>query len=294
MQKNQQEVRIMVRSMYDLQKLRIEVGNRIVAEWKSRHGAEPGVKEDDSITDDGKKLIKSLLEDHKRLTDGITKLPTIAKFKPGTLIDSFAVLSMVDNYQSLLNSESSLNLSIKKVVEQFPIWNNFLADVRGCGPLMAGVIISEIDIHKSKYISSVWKFCGLDVAHDGRGRGRYKEHLEDSEYTDKDGKPQTKKGITFSPFIKTKMVGVLGSSFIKQPADKCKYRKIYDDYKHRLENHAVHKDKTKGHRHNMAVRYAVKQFLSDLYLHWRPLEGLEVAKPYHEAKLGMKPHGKQS
>lgn len=291
MNTNQREIRIMVRSMYDLQKMRIETGNRIVAEFRNRLGQEPGQKTEEGIDVDGQKLIDSLLQDYKRLTDGVVRLPTIKKFQPGKLIDTPALFFMLDNYNRELQSENGLLLSIKKVVETFEIWQLFLDDVRGCGPLMAGVILSEIDIHKAKYASSIWKYAGLDVASDGRGRGRFKEHLVDTEYTDADGKTQTKKGITFSPFLKTKLVGVLGSSFIKQPADKCKYRKIYDDYKHRLENHPNHIEKTKLHRHNMAVRYMVKQFLVDLYDAWRAIEDLPVHPPYHIAKLGMVPHG---
>ena len=102
---------------------------------------------------------------------------------------------------------------------------------------------------------------------------------------------QSKKGITFNPFLKTKLTGVLGSSFIKQSPDKCKYRKIYDDYKHRIENMDAHKEKSKLHRHNMANRYMIKMFLIDLYNEWRKLEGLPVAPTYTEAKLG-KVHGK--
>ena len=39
--------------------------------------------------------------------------------------------------------------------------------------------------------------------------------------------------------------------------------------------------------HNMAVRYAVKRFLADLYVAWRTLEGLPVATEYSVGKLGI-------
>lgn len=282
------ELRIMVRSMYDLQKLRIETGNRITAEFRRRLGQEPGQKTEDGIDAAGQKLIENLLAEYKRLTDGVVKLPSMKKFQPGQLIDTYALLVAMNNYDNLLRDETSLTKALGKIVQQEPIWIHFLESVRGCGPGMAAVILSEIDIHKARYPTSIWKYAGLDVASDGRGRGRYKEHLEKSRYIDKDGEEQEKNGITFSPFLKTKLVGVLGSSFIKQPADKSKYRKVYDDYKHRLENHPAHIEKTKLHRHNMAVRYAVKIFLQDLYAVWRELEGLPVSVPYHEAKLGLK------
>jgi hypothetical protein len=130
-------------------------------------------------------------------------------------------------------------------------------------------------------------YSGLDVAPDGRGRSRRKEHLVETEYVDSEGEIKTKKGITFNPFLKTKLIGVLGSSFLRS---KSKYADIYYNYKHRLENHKDHREKSKGHIHNMAVRYAVKRFLIDLHMKWRELEGLEVSQPYEVAKLGYN-HG---
>ena len=41
-------------------------------------------------------------------------------------------------------------------------------------------------------------------------------------------------------------------------------------------NHPGWAAKTKGHRHNAAIRYMVKRFLADLYNVWRKLEGLEI------------------
>jgi len=168
---------------------------------------------------------------------------------------------------------------------------------------MSAVILAELDPHKARHVSGFWKYCGVDVAADGRGRSRRAEHLVERPYVDKDGQEAVKRSVTFNPFVKTKLVGVLGSSFLKQPAAECTYRQVYDDYKHRLETHPVygsaHDEKRKaefqargqkyapkGHRHNMAVRYCIKMFLADLWLAWRRLEGLPVTAPYHEAVLG--------
>jgi hypothetical protein len=78
---------------------------------------------------------------------------------------------------------------------------------------------------------------------------------------------------------------VLGGCLIKSNSQP--YRKLYDDYKNRLENHPKWKEKTKAHRHNASLRYMAKMFLMDLYAMWRPLEGLEAHKPYSEGKLGI-------
>ena len=48
-----------------------------------------------------------------------------------------------------------------------------------------------------------------------------------------------------------------------------------------------HADKSDLHRNNMAIRYAVKQFLTDHYVAARTMEGLPVSPTYAEAKLGL-------
>ena len=280
------DIKIMVRGAYDIQKLRIMMGNRIVANFKAKLGQKPGMSEEE-LEEAEKTILASLRASYRKITDGVTTLPRQASFKGDEVISSYTELVLVDQYLSLEQQEDKQFSRLKNVLKDFPIYNEFLEVIYGVGPAMAGVIVSEINIHAAQYPSSLWKYAGLDVAGDGKGRSRKKEHLEESEYINKDGETATKMGITFNPFLKTKLVGVLGSSFIKQSPTKCQYRKIYDDYKHRLENMPAHADKTKGHRHNMAVRYAVKRFLADLYVAWRTLEGLPVATEYSEGKLGI-------
>lgn len=124
---------------------------------------------------------------------------------------------------------------------------------------------------------------------DGRYVGRSRRHLEDVEYTDKNGEIKIKKGLTYNPFLKTKLMGVLAEGFIKCPGSK--YEKIYRGYRARLDNDPRHYGKTAAHKHMAAKRYAVKMFLMDMWITWRTLEGCEVSEPYAVAKLGMNPHG---
>jgi len=284
-------LRALVRSFYDAQKLRVEAGNRLVANVRVRLGQEPGAKTEE-MPEEGQKLLKELVLEYKRLTDSLTSKSNRAKVKAveanknGVILTAFEY-ELVGHYTRLLENEEELGKGIAYMVAEFPIWKEFLKDVKGVGPTMAAIIISELDPHKARHASSFWKYSGLDVAEDGRGRSRRSEHLVDVTYTDKSGKEQTRKSITFNPFLKTKLIGVLGSSFLRAASP---YKLIYSGYKNRLENHAVYKDVSKGHRHNMAMRYMVKMFLVDLYVKWRELEGLPVTPPYAEAKLGLK-HG---
>ncbi len=293
---NRHFLRGTVRGAYDLQKLRIQTGLRIVANVKYKMGQMPSTKEEE-LDDDAKAILASLRASYERITDGMTDAKLRKNFKGDGLISDYAELALIAQYVSMESVEKKSFRQLVHILDRFPIWTEFLKGVKGCGPAMGGVIVSEIDIHKARHPSSLWKYAGLDVADDGAGRSRKAEHLVEVKYIDKDGEEKTRRGITFNPFLKTKLVGVLASSFLK--AGDGPYRKIYDDYKHRLESHAkwgTHNDKSKndkgkpitskGHRHNMAMRYLIKMFLIDLYTQWRALEGLPVSKPYHEAKLG--------
>jgi len=284
---NKENLKALISGLYDLQKLRISTGNRITVNVKLKMGLDPKIKETAKQNKEINDTLIMIRKHFKLITDGLLVIPTIKQFKADGIFDNYTEINLAGLYTRLYEDEQLQIKRLEDVLKDFPIWNKFLLGVRGCGPMMAGVIISALDPYKAKYPSCFHKYVGIDVViveKDGElvgvGRSRKKESLEESEYEDKEGNVKTKMGITFNPFAKTKIVGVLGSSFIKQPADKCKYRRVYDNYKFRIQNMPIHKDKTKLHIHNMANRYMIKMFLIDLYVAWRGLEGLEVHPPY--------------
>lgn len=284
---DRKNLRTLMRGAYDIQALRIQMGNRIVGNYKVKLGQAPGTKEED-MDDDAKEILDILRLSYSRLADGLVvkrgrKQP---EFVGDEVISSYTEFCLIEQYVKLQESEAEHFAKLERVIEEFPIYRKFLKGVKGCGVAMSAVIIAEIDITKSRYPSSIWAYAGLDVGPDGRGRSRRAEHLIERAYVAKDGEKKTKKSITFNPFLKTKLLGVLAPCFLRVGNET--YKKIYADHKLRLENHEKYRESQKGHRHLMALRYMIKQFLVDLYKEWRPLEGLEVAPPYHEAKLGMK------
>lgn len=278
-------IKTMVRGAYDIQKLRIQMGNRIVGNFKAKLGQEPG-KPESELGAEEVKILKRLREHYKKITDGVKTFPRQANFKGDEVISDYTELCLLAQYVDLETEEARHFARLGSILRDYPVFSQFLDNIKGIGPAMAGVIISEIDITKAKYPSSLWAYAGLDVAPNGDGRSRKKEHLVEWDYTDKDGNPAKRVGITFNPFLKTKLMGVLSGSLLR--AGNEKYGKIYNDYKHRLESHEKYKDVSKGHRHNMALRYMVKMFLVDLHVAWRTIEGLPVSQTYHEAKLGHK------
>jgi Transposase IS116/IS110/IS902 family len=358
------------------------MGNRIVGSFKSKLGQSAGTSEEE-LTPEAKEVLDKLRASYKLIGSAVAVFKkTKGEPKPfigDTLIESETELVLVEQYLDLEDQETRAFKRLGKLLENIPIYSDYLSKIQGIGPAMAAVIISEIDITKAKYPSSIHAYCGLDVAtswvlqsttlrainltksdptlqiptvlthlekdekpdipgavsvsrqwntepvvktpdyeatptdqsaliaynidgysivaeyrqfHTG-GRSRKAKHLVDREYTDKNGDLAVRKSITFNPWLKTKVLGVLVPSFLRSNNEQ--YRKIYDDYKFRLENHPRYgdaakeqfKDATKGHRHAMAVRYVAKIFLINLYTEWRKMEGLPVSVPYHEAKLGL-------
>lgn len=261
-------IRMIVRGTYDLQDLRIQSGNRITGNYKTKLGYKTDGMTEAQLDKQSQKILSLLRLDYIRITDGIVaegneliinKLPSEKSFKSGQIIDSFVELVLVDGYMRNLDNEIQGFKNLEKVLKGIPIYDQFLSKVDGVGKQMAGVIISEIDIHKTEYASSLWKFAGLDTVRvgvytdengkehfipgyeidemlaleDDEGalplyKGRYKIQLKwvgrskhahclvKRKYKNKKGEENERLSITFNPFLKTKLVGVLGSSFLRQ------------------------------------------------------------------------------
>lgn len=369
---NKQNLKVLVRGAYDIQKLRIQTGNRIVGNFKAKLGQTPSMPED-TLSEEAKELLLILRLRNPTLAESVSeemteaketklahkvmkvvkqsylqhtgeKFPTPSKFKGDAIISDYTELCLLEQYIKLERDEESHFSRLKYVLNDYPIYTEFLKKIDGIGPAMAGVIISEIDITKCKYASSLHKYAGLDAVswfelkrryssdaperietrHPegylvkgpdvtgvdnnwfglynpnteallglyglpsadakglGQGRSRKPEHLVVKKYIDKTGNPAERVGITFNPFLKTKLTGVLGPSFLR--AGDNKYSRIYREYKEFLRNHPKHVGKMPGHIHNMSIRKTVKMLLTDLYTAWRELEGLPVEPPYEVAK----------
>ena len=94
-------------------------------------------------------------------------------------------------------------------------------------------------------------------------------------------RPTKGEKLHYNSFLKTKLVGVMGSCLLKANSP---WRKFYDDYKHRLKSSG--KGMSDGHQNAMANRYMVKMLLQELWIDWRTLEGLPVRESYQEGYLG--------
>ena len=193
-----------------------------------------------------------------------------------------------------VKTKKLIKKGLKHLVREYPIWKEFLKDIKGCGETMAAVIISEIDIHKADTVSKIWQFAGLNPGmvrgKKFKGKGDNKKIIVSDEMVRGDKKTA---GFLcpYNQFLKAKMCGVLGAGFLKAESP---YREYYDNMKHRLisadwgmesKNPTDPKRPKAGHQHKAANRYMVKMFIKDLYIAWRTLEGLPVREPYQEEYL---------
>lgn len=340
---NSEEYRIRLRALvnnfYDMQKLRIQMGNRLVASLaglaEEAHKREqrdskilsmsederaevmPVEKEDDKIDI---KAIHGIMDEYQRIADYfkdsmLKKSPSVASIEKIissmsednllTYVKSYCDYKMAQNYSEMLKAEENALKPIEDQVKRHPMWDAFFKDVKGCGVTMAAICLAYFDPDKARHASSFWKYCGLDVVadKDGNPAGHDKKFTVEVEYINKEGKVATKKSLGYNPFLKSKIVEVLGGSIIKQCVhveNKGKknetrtyegYALAYRDYLNRLDNHEVKKDYAKYHKHRMAMRYMVKQFIRDMWYVWRDLCGYELEDPYEVAFLGRKHHG---
>ncbi len=79
-------LKTLVRGAYDIQKLRIQMGNRLVGNFKVKLGQAPSESET-TLDKKGETLLKQLRADYKKITDGVQALPTFKKFKREQLIN---------------------------------------------------------------------------------------------------------------------------------------------------------------------------------------------------------------
>jgi hypothetical protein len=196
------------------------------------------------------------------------------------------------------DQEKAIEKKLKSVLKRFPIYNDFLLNVKGVGTIAAGWIIGEYDIHKATTVSKLWQYTGVNGAMiPGKKRVENKDGSYSYVLTGEMVRGDKLTPGHVAPFnkrLRTALVGVLADGFIKAKSEYA--MNYYYPYKARLEqesNEVLHigkqvawKDVSKGHRDRAAKRYMIKMFLKDLYAEWRKMEGLEVRVPYQEEYLG--------
>ncbi len=267
-------LRLLVKNYYDYQAMRVRMDNRIQ------------LKKDGTEMKDHPKNDKAFIVEK----------------------DDKNYMVLKESAEQAKMQEDMLENYIAKLVKSTDLWQNFLVNVKGCGPLMAAVIIAEIDIEKAAMVSQIWSYAGISPGTTcGRKWNKDKTEIIKTETLI----PQDRLSPGFlSPYnqwLRTKLLGVLAASMVKSQSEyainyyyslhtpKARKAELGEGRLDIEENIYVKtgkmwKDESEGHRNNAAKRYMIKMFLKDLYVAWRTLEGLPVREPYQEEYLGHKHH----
>lgn len=172
-----QQIRCLIANVYDLQKLRISAGNRLVQSFYLQLGVAPSTSPDD-VDKEEKKMIDRLKAEYKCITDAVAENNKSIKSnikalresdeegKRLTLIRNDQDFKLVESYTYLLKAEEESTKSLDKYVKQHKLWDAFFADIKGCGTLMSAVCIAYLDPYVAKYPSSFFRYCGMDTVQD--------------------------------------------------------------------------------------------------------------------------------
>jgi len=148
--------------------------------------------------------------------------------------------------------EYQLTKEIIKIVNNLPIWKEWLSKVYGIGQLLAGQIIAYIgDI---KRFDSVPKLCSYF------GYGLYDNKIQSYEKEHNHNYGSEKKAVLYK----------IASAFISCKSRGSRYGQLYDKYKQIYSE--KHPDYTESHIYLMSLRKMCVIFLKHLWKNWRKIE----------------------
>jgi hypothetical protein len=166
----------------------------------------------------------------------------------------------LDVFQKL---EEKITQDIRLTVRDEAIFNK-MKGVVGIGEILAAKLIAMIEIERCNTISSLWRYAGFGVI-DQKAEKRIR------------GEP-----MHYNMRLKA-ACWLVGTSFLRC-GKKSPYASLYYE---RKERYSIDRPSwTKFHIHRAAMRYMIKQFLSDLWLEWRSLSNLPIRDPYCFEKQG--------
>jgi len=227
--------------------------------------------------------------------------------------EELSIYGITTILQNAKNFEKDIEKLIVNQLKNHALYTQYLSKITGIGPLIAAGLISYIDdIEKFDHVSSLWQYSGY-------GMNRYCENCKKPTFVEvKYETGNTAKKLhpfekcpecqhETKPVLQKRTIGYqsnwndrlkvlawkASNSFVKQPAAKSKYRKLYDKIKKQERrdhpNKIVKGGKTTfndGHIHNRTIRKVSKIFLAHLWQTWRRQQGLPATEPYAKQLLG--------
>ncbi len=311
-----EQLRHAVRFTYDLQKLRIQQGNRA---GPKAEGAEAELGESQKkflakasetlhdIEEDGFKEVKRLLKGVPIYEHWLKNQKGVGPAMAGIIVSEIDI-ARADTASKLW---AFCGLAVENTLTAIAIKNATPDDLEAViGPeTMAKLDLLEFGGELIVSAKADLKTSELKLLEQSLDSFEWSEVITGTAQRRKKGEK-----AKYNPWMKSKMLTVLGGSFIKSNSP---WRKFYDDYKARKQNQQVRLcmlckgtkvfdkkpcgncngtggpcawGRSDAHRHQASLRYMVKMFLLELHKQWRTLEGLPLRPPYAEQYLGIKHH----
>ena len=171
------------------------------------------------------------------------------------------IQKMIDEVEK----EAALNLG------SVPVWNYFLANIRGLGEATAAGIVSQIGtIGRFHSISALRKYSGWypkdgkAVRKEANVKGNYSPKMKQYLFHFCEGIIKAEDPVYYAQYL----------LFKKQILEK------HPEYEGRKATKKKRIEGIPAHIHKLAKRKTIQIFLSDLFCIWRDLEGLPQTLPY--------------
>ena len=285
-------------------------------------------------SNDPREELRRIVLQHKAITRASVALDNMSRNK--TNLETGEVMKcrlpedvMVDLQETAKRQglrANKLETAMLRELRKVPIYQVFLGDVFGCGPVVAAYLVAEIDIHKAVKPSNLRRFCGLAVI-DGKleRRQRGAKNAYSSEMRTRVWQmcmAMRKNGARYTGTTKYLQVWdnwivrkqsaqqenvSLAEEHARGPNEPSRLERVIEcDCKThheraiiadvtREQERAARSDETKKPKRklnkNQGWVKAADLFLTDLYIVWRTLEGLPVWPSYLDGVLRGVAHG---
>jgi hypothetical protein len=192
--------------------------------------SEDAQDERDPMAKLGSSVIDLVVGVYNRAMEGKKRDLSASTFVPNPVISDPVDLVLARNYIMMTQAEDRAKRDLRAEIERHPIGEWLLAQI-GVGEMTAGLIMSSFNVWTEDKPSSWIKYAGLDVVPVtnamgeplidlqgkmiGEGRTKQERHLVDREYVSASGVTEIRKGTSFKPLVKTKLVGVLATNWVK-------------------------------------------------------------------------------
>jgi hypothetical protein len=315
----------------------IDMYHRTQAMRKAIEQREQAMTKDEITLNSGKKYLGQIVEEDANLVH--IKNGRVAKIKTSNIkrihrrrydtvdearesIFNFRIRSrFVDMSPApYLKMERDIKTRLSKYLKEWPVWEEWMKNVKGCGEITAAVIWAYVDIHEASSVSKLWTYAGHGLDSAGqiqrlkKGQKRnWCSQLKTALWNM--GESMVKKGVGYRKLFDQFKEDELKNKFDMMMPEKAAGYLLAEDIgtyktgyyvkdaavaaKIQAENRArggphyeCKMERKPGHINARAKRRMRKVFLAHLWTVWRKQEGLPVEPvwiiandPHHRTEI---------